>query len=98
MKDDFYNFFDGFCFDYDYEFRSYSGRGMFGKQCVGIVIPNNIGKAILDIGIKLGEMDESDVKNYSYVEFVESFHKILWDNMGLEYIIYFPDIEYDTSW
>ena len=37
-----------------FEPRSYSGRGMFGKCCVGVVVPST-SSALFKIGYELGQ-------------------------------------------
>jgi hypothetical protein len=92
---DFVNFFKN---EYEESFRAYSGRGMFGKQCVGITVASNqIGSTIFNIGLKIGEYEEGDVTDCSLEEFVQCFKNVKWDNMGLDYIIYFPDIDWDEN-
>lgn len=54
--------------------RSYSGRAMYGRQCLGTTVPN-VAQAIIDIGAQ-------GVK----------FNAPRQDNMGLDYIIYWPDV------
>jgi len=49
----------------------YSGRGMFGRQCMGIVTGNP--QLVIDLAKK-----HRKLKQYCQ------------DNMGLEYIIYWP--------
>ena len=51
----------------------YSGRGMFGETCMGVVCSNIVG--CLLVAGKLG------LKNPKT------------DNLGLDYIVYFPDIK-----
>lgn len=90
---DFSNFFD--VNEYKENVRSYSGRGMMGVQCVGLTVAGNqINSTIFDIGMKIGEYEEGDVTDCSLEEFVSCFRNIKWDNMGLDYVIYFPDIEW----
>jgi hypothetical protein len=54
--------------------HDYSGRGMFGKTCLGVV------GSMQDLDILLSEIPGSAV----------GLRK---DNMGLDYIYYWPDIE-----
>ena len=70
--------------DSDYEPRSYSGRCMYGKCCVGVVTS----ESPLDVGVKLGvtlvsmnpSFDPSDLPGSSQ------------DSMGRDVIIYWPSI------
>jgi hypothetical protein len=54
--------------------RHYSGRAMFGANCIGIV----------------GELDECIYVGKKIEK--KTGKSIAWDNMALEYIVYFPSI------
>lgn len=64
----------------DLRVRSYSGRGMMGKTCLGIVVSSN--EEILELFYNLGKAC------MEYPEVTRS------DNMGFDTIFYFPYIEY----
>ena len=64
-------------------YENYSGRGMFGKTCLGITV-ENLEKALF----KLGRMATSED-----LEFVTELENFRTDNLGRDYIIYFPSIE-----
>jgi hypothetical protein len=53
----------------------YSGRGMYGKRCFGIVVRY---KSDLEETLEAAG------------DFAEDFGDPLWDNMGLSYIAYWP--------
>ena len=67
----------------------YSGRGMFGEKCIGIICndPLNI----------LMELIVYITDNYDYTgeQIKENLGKPEWDDMGLEKILYFPFMELD---
>ncbi len=72
---------------------NYSGRGMFGKTCLGIdtdhsafVVAVNVVNAIHD----MQDIDENERE--LLLEEVEDTRQ---DNMGLEYIYYWHGISYD---
>ena len=72
-----------------YETRSYSGRGMYGKQCLGISSENVI-KTIVDIlRWVFGEGDDD-----LYYALSKAMQSAKTDSMGHGFIIYFPDHEY----
>lgn len=58
-------------------YNGYSGRGMFGKECVGIVTgdPQFIEEEAVMVGIRGARRD----------------------NMGLDYIVYWPNIPAETD-
>lgn len=68
----------------DAKVRSYSGRGMYSKQCVGIETDESIFKFTVGLCLTLGEeaeqlLDVGDPKS---------------DSMGMGSIIYFPRMEW----
>lgn len=68
-----------------YEARSYSGRGMYGRTCVGITIER--GTSAFTVGIhvaaELGE-DAHEAARLSTAH----------DNLGLDTILYFPMVDW----
>lgn len=72
----------------------YSGRGMFGQECFGIVA-NSIGKVVASI---LRNIDDPDVIE-EFAGVLENLHS---DSMGLSSIFYFPNFEFgeeeDDDW
>lgn len=68
---------------YDY-YEDYSGRGMFGKKCAGIVSASTS----MEVLIKL-----IDFLIDAGVEYIESSIGIpSWDSLGLDSILYFPSL------
>lgn len=62
-----------------YKPRSYSGRAMYGRTCLGVTVPEPM-KAVLDIaaqGVKVPPPRQ--------------------DNMGLDYVIYWPNIPWSAT-
>jgi len=85
-----------FCFNYGYSLRtSYSGRGMYGAECIGFVIPRN---EELNFEFNLLEYLEEEEEDELYDLFREA--DIAIDELGLSYIIYFPEIsiEKESLW
>jgi hypothetical protein len=75
-----------FCDDYDYDLRKdYSGRGMYGSTCIGIVTDTNPFALALEMVEAAEEYDDFPI---------ETFKKAAprTDNMGLSSIIYFSCI------
>ena len=66
--------------DNGYDTRSYSGRGMFGKSCLGCVVEKSTN--LLEVGAALGE------------EGVTIPHNTKMDSMGLGTIVYWPGVAY----
>ena len=81
----------------DVDFRSdYSGRGMYGKTCVGFVVQTPA-VGLMSVGAALAEVlrsaDEDDV---DYNEKLNLLHFMVTnaciDNMGMDMIVYFPGV------
>ena len=76
----------------------YSGRCMFGEICFGVVV-DNIATAVYDVSEALREIiiaerrDDPDLANEA-ADMLEdgNLTECRTDNMGLDYIIYFPHI------
>lgn len=70
--------------------RSYSGRGMYGRQCVGVVID---GMSLFTFGIEVAREwlnrsdDPCEIEDLADLEARE-------DSMGLGTIIYFPKLKW----
>jgi hypothetical protein len=92
--------------DEDVEVRSYSGRGMYGKECLGIVCDNPhavqgkfIGECIIQIiDIAADVKDEGEAVRMA-IDLaddikVELINKVKMDSMGLQKIIYWENIPY----
>lgn len=66
--------------------QGYSGRFMFGRQCVGIVVEGDVFKQIVRL---------CDFLHENGVESVEEvLGRIQMDSMGLDKIVYFPDLTF----
>lgn len=77
-----------FCEENDLQFYDdYSGRGILGKTCVGIVCNDIVGT--------LYDLTEYIIDNYNMTlkDIKKILSKYCFDNMGLQYIIYFPNIQ-----
>jgi len=69
-----------------YETRSYSGRGMYGKSCLGVEISRD--ESLFNVGVAVGEYlaEEDSDSPKGYV-----------DSLGRGQILYFPSIEYNRN-
>lgn len=84
------------------EVRSYSGRGMYGKECLG-VNTDNVFRTFADIsqGIHdyiLSEMDDEGNYDSSIEKLWGLLNNAESDSMGLGSIIYFPKVKWDENW
>lgn len=62
--------------DLDIQIQSYSGRGMYGRVCLGVVLSSI--DEVFRLGQELYELE---------------FPKLRSDNMGMDMIVYWPDLE-----
>ena len=85
--------------DVGYQTRSYSGRGMYGKSCLGFETTRyqNSIQAVAEIIGNLADtcMYDDDLE---LQDFIEMFSDVQSDSMGLGMIIYFPEISWDQDW
>jgi hypothetical protein len=88
---------------------NYSGRAMYGKRCIGItgsmrdcqkVIASVLGTMSQDLFDTAINCDDSDREataaydlNDKVQEAIDSLMAFSWDSMGLDVIVYWPDIE-----
>ena len=80
---------ESFCRDSGYDMRDYSGRGMFGRTCVGIVCYNPLGvlrDLCVEIVLRASNTDEA-------AQLMLSLGNPATDSMGMGSILYFPNID-----
>lgn len=85
-----------------HETRSYSGRAMYGKSCLGVVIPNgSLGQFIADIfeqmQYNLDAYDDDGVRERCEGA-ATAFRSMRTDDMGRDdMIVYFTDVAYEED-
>ncbi|MCI8363928.1 MAG: hypothetical protein HFG34_03115 [Eubacterium sp.] len=68
----------------EYTLRAdYSGRGMFGRECIGIVCQD-----ALSMMVDLTEY----ISTFDVININQKLGRICSDSMGMDTIVYFPDI------
>lgn len=72
----------------DFEYRRYSGRGMYGRECPAVDV-EDIG-SIFTLGRLVAEADLLPVEHAGCFDGTPSM-----DNMGLGYIVYWPRYCFD---
>ena len=83
------------CEDIDIDCRSYSGRAMYGKECLGIDV-DRLGLFIASVITGMQDVHmETDPDLAGAV--AEAFEGMRTDQMGLGTIIYFPGIPFVTG-
>jgi hypothetical protein len=88
--------------------RSYSGRGMFGRNCVGItgtlsdcqaVVAGALTAAMEDLFTSSIDTDDSDREAYNkrdqVATLIDQLTKFSWDNMGYDVVLYFPNLKWE---
>ncbi len=67
-----------------YNVRSYSGRGMYGDSCLGIVADNVIA-TVVNVLLNINIDEQYD--------FLDVFESARTDSMGMSDIVYFPKLK-----
>ena len=83
------------CERLDVEVRSYSGREMYGKKCIGFVVARGKSAAqfAFELAIELSADDEDGP------EAIEEFHGRTWcqDSLGMDTIVYVPGVTWSED-
>ena len=67
-------------------YEGYSGRCMFGRKCLGVIVKQ--GYSFMDFIINLTSyMDDNDVDDIDF-----KLEGATYDNLGLDTVVYFPNI------
>lgn len=78
--------------------RSYSGRGMYGKECLGVVDSDSF-EVIGDVVAALHKSGLVNGEDGFAVDDLTSFIKSAnQDSMGLDTIVYWPSLEYHEEY
>jgi len=72
--------------DAGYETRHYSGRSMYGQECLGIVCPNPLQALMTVLSHFADRAEEAD----DVCQFIDQLGEPQADSMGLDSILYFP--------
>lgn len=72
--------------------RSYSGRAMYGRNCLGVVT-DDLGAFMESLGEALLEQGD-DLNRDERFEITQGLKSARWDNMGTDIIVYFPGVKY----
>lgn len=80
--------------DADLNVRSYSGRGMYGRKCLGVSCDSESYKDMME-AILDGVAQAASQDNWSVVDDVkEAMRNLQQDNLGMGTIVYWPRVEY----
>jgi hypothetical protein len=85
--------------DAEFEARSYSGRGMYGRECVGISLDAGdelvIGAKVMKAAVERNEqLDPHDEDIIDLDDVIELFDRASTDALGRGTILYFPSVEW----
>lgn len=72
--------------EFEFSIRKYSGRGMYGKKCLGITFDGSF--SLIHFGYELGRLADEDFH-------IEEAFNYATDSMGLGTILYWPNIEFN---
>ncbi len=76
-----------------FEVRSYSGRGMNGRYCLGVVLDRNVSSFELAAKIAGELLDADDADAIADLANL----RVCQDSMGLGVVVYFPAIPYEDE-
>jgi hypothetical protein len=76
--------------------RSYSGRCMYGKKCLGVEVNGPFGEFFSNLVEPIADLARGDgIRAYRDVEDVaEGIRSMATDNMGLDMIVYFKEVPF----
>jgi hypothetical protein len=80
--------------DGDFDVRvDYSGRGMYGRKCFGIVgYPSDLAHFLTRLPLYLAEDEGEPVINVVN-DVVDEWMQLSWDSMGQQTIFYWPSVQ-----
>jgi hypothetical protein len=75
--------------------RSYSGRGMYGRQCLGVDTDMDIGSLVAYVVRAIGGLNAgTNEGEYTVEQVAEAFEGMQTDSMGRGTIVYFPSVQF----
>jgi hypothetical protein len=84
--------------DVGYDCRSYSGRGMMGRQCVAVITEDSLPNLIvrtLQCAVHSSNLEEDDKE---FNELCKTLRQTRQDNMGRDDVVYYwPDVEWENE-
>lgn len=73
---------------------AYSGRAMYGKECVAVDIDGSIGNFFADFLTEMGETLSGEELEEAVLESARAFRGMQTDSMGRGLVLYFPNVEF----
>ena len=87
----------------DINVRPYSGRGMYGRACVGVVVGSGelgdlIGKIIHGVlDLQHDDVDGDGQESRDARDVADAMYSFSMDQLGLDQIVYWSDIQYTEA-
>ena len=79
----------------EYRVRSYSGRRMYGKECLGVDTERDgLGALVASVIMEIAGTPDDCYAPELVVEVQDAFRRIQHDQMGTGEIYYFPGVPY----
>ncbi len=78
------------------EARSYSGRCMYGANCLGVVVDSGIGEVVAEIIEHLAGLDD-DERGQASREAADAFRGVRKDSIGHGTVVYFPSVPWEDE-
>lgn len=77
--------------------RSYSGRGMYGKECLGVCPEGGLGPFVSTLMVSVLENVAHDHGSHAEEKFeaAKALEKLTTDNMGRGVVVYFPGVPFE---
>lgn len=72
-------------------YPDYSGRNMYGRECVGYVTERGVVREILSLIQYISSNSEDE--EYCLSDYIEELKGCKVDDMGMDTILYFPNIK-----
>lgn len=94
MKDDSYAWFADILIEYGAKIRAYSGRGMYGEECLGVELESSALEFAADVidGYHLSGVGER------WATLATLLRTAREDTLGLGRIVYFPRVKWREEW
>lgn len=80
-----------------YEPRSYSGRGMFGKHCIGVESGASQAAVKVTLQVVHAAVIDHRYDKQDLEDLLEKLDDVRTDNMGLDMIVYWPNIKWEEG-
>lgn len=79
--------------------RSYSGRGMYGKECLGVSLDgyDTMQTFIADLLDAVANENSNSIKKVDIIEVADAIRDIESDSLGTGKIVYFKSIEFEAE-